>query len=341
MTRSPQAAGQLAACGSEQTRKEDPLSTQQRQLMQAGGRHGGLGRRLLTQWEFYLFLLPAVVYLLIFAYGPMYGLLIAFKDFKPFKGILGSDFVGLKHFNRFFGMSKFPQLIGNTVILSLYSLLAGFPLPIILALSLNASSAKRYARVIQTVTYAPHFVSTVIVVGMINILFSPSTGIIKNLLNYLGLIQGPLVTLMEESSFRHLYVWSGIWQNLGWSSIIYLGALSAVDTAMHEAAIIDGASKMQRVAYIDFPSILPTVITLLILNVGRVMNVGFEKVFLMQNSMNIGTSETIQTYIYKIGIKDGQYSLSAAIGMFNSVINFGLLIAVNALARRTGETSLW
>lgn len=300
-----------------------------------------LRRRMMAHWEFYLFLLPAVAYLLIFAYGPMYGLLIAFKDFKPFKGILGSDFVGLKYFIRFFNMSKFPELLGNTLILSFYSLIAGFPLPIILALSLNASSAKRYAKVIQTVTYAPHFVSTVIVVGMINILFSPSTGIIKNLLNALGLINGPLNTLLEAGSFRHLYVWSGVWQNLGWSSIVYLGALSAVDTAMHEAATIDGASKFQRVMYIDFPSILPTVITLLILSVGRIMNVGFEKVFLMQNSMNIGTSETISTYIYKIGIKDGQYSLSAAIGMFNSVVNFMMLILVNTVARRVGETSLW
>lgn len=297
--------------------------------------------RILSHWEYYLLLLPAVVYLLIFAYGPMYGLQIAFKDFKPSKGIFGSSFVGLKYFVRFFSMSKFPELLRNTLLLSFYSLLAGFPLPIILALSLNASSAKKYAKVIQTATYAPHFVSTVIVVGMINIFFSPSTGIIKNLLNHLGIIHGPLNTLLEEGSFRHLYVWSGVWQNMGWSSIVYLGALSSVDTSMHEAATIDGASRFQRVIYIDFPSILPTVITLLILNVGSIMNVGFEKVFLMQNSMNMKTSEIISTYIYKIGIKDGQYSFSAAIGMFNSVINFCMLICVNSIARRVSETSLW
>lgn len=297
--------------------------------------------RILMYWEYYLLLLPAIIYLLIFAYGPMYGLQIAFKDFKPYKGIHESDFVGLKYFIRFFSMSKFPELLRNTLVLSFYSLLAGFPLPIILALSLNASSAKRYAKVIQTVTYAPHFISTVIVVGMINIFFSPSTGIIKNLLNGLGIINGPLNTLMEEGSFRHLYVWSGVWQNMGWGSIVYLGALSSVDMAMHEAATIDGASRLQRVIYIDFPSILPTVITLLILNAGSLMNVGFEKVFLMQNSMNMKTSEIISTYIYKIGIKDGQYSLSAAIGMFNSVVNFSMLICVNAIARRFGETSLW
>lgn len=300
-----------------------------------------LSVRLLQQWEFYLFLAPAIIYLLVFAYGPMYGLLIAFKDFKPYKGILGSQFVGLKYFHRFFAMSKFSLLLRNTLSLSLYSLLAGFPLPIILALSLNASSAKRYAKVIQTATYAPHFVSTVVVVGIINILFSPSTGIVKSLLNALGLLDGPLMLLMQESSFPHLYVWSGVWQNLGWSSIVYLGALSAVDTSLHEAAEIDGASKLQRVRYIDFPSILPTVITLLILNVGRIMSVGFEKVFLMQNSMNTNTSEIISTYIYKIGIKDGQYSLAAAIGMFNSVINFVLLMVVNAISRRVSETSLW
>ena len=302
---------------------------------------GNLGKRILLNYELYLFLLPAVILLLLINYLPMYGISIAFKDFKPFKGILGSDWVGLKHFQRFFTMPMFTVIIKNTLVLSLYTLIAGFPLPILLALTLNSSPTKRLKKIVQTVTYAPHFISVVIIVGMLNIFFAPSMGIVRNLMYNAGLITGELRVLMDASRFPHLYVWSGVWQSIGWNSIIYLGALSSVDPSLHEAAIVDGANKMQRVIHIDLPSILPTVVILLILNAGSVMNVGFEKAFLMQNSFNLSHSEVINTYVYKIGIREGQYSLSSAIGLFNSVVNFIMLITVNQISKRIGQESLW
>lgn len=308
----------------------------------AGKREGSaLGKRILQSYELYIFLLPAIILLIIFNYMPMYGVLIAFKDFKSSLGIMGSPWVGLKYFERFFSMPMFTVILKNTLVLSFYSLLAGFPLPIVLALLLNSTPGNRLKKVVQTVTYAPHFISIVIIVGMINIFFSPSSGIIVNLLHGMGLMQGNLEVLMNAGSFPHLYVWSGVWQSIGWNSIIYLSALSSVDPSLHEAAIVDGASKFQRVMKIDFPSILPTVVILLILNSGSIMNVGFEKVFLMQNAFNPSTSEVISTYVYKIGIKEAQYSLSAAIGLFNSAVNFIMIMIVNQVSRRLGQGSLW
>ena len=292
-------------------------------------------------YQLYLFLVPGLILLLLFSYFPMYGILIAFKDFRPVDGIWGSQWVGLKYFERFFSMPMCGVIIKNTVVLSLYTLVAGFPLPILLALVLNSSPCTRLKKVVQTVTYAPHFISVVIIVAMINIFFSPSTGIIKNLLNMTGLLQGNLETLMDPSSFPHLYVWSGVWASIGWNSIIYLGALAGVDPALHEAATVDGASKFQRVLNVDLPAIIPTIVILLILNSGTLMNVGFEKAFLMQNAFNTSTSEIINTYVYNIGIKEGQYSLSTAIGLFNSVINFALIIIVNRISRKLGQDSLW
>ncbi|MDD4369348.1 MAG: ABC transporter permease subunit [Oscillospiraceae bacterium] len=311
--------------------------------LQAPGQSLSLGRRIIQFRELYLFLLPGVLLLILFNYLPLYGILIAFKDFKVKLGILGSPWSQpvLKYFNRLFSMPMFPVILRNTLLLSFYSLLAGFPLPIVLALLINSSPGKRYKKIVQTVTYAPHFISIVIIVGMINIFFSPSTGIIVNILHKLGLMSGNLEVLMTASAFPHLYVWSGVWQSIGWNSIIYLGALSGVDASLHEAAIVDGASKFQRVLHIDFPSILPTIVILMILNSGSIMNVGFEKVFLMQNSFNTSMSEVINTYVYKIGIKEAQYSLSAAIGLFNSVVNFIMIILVNQLSKRLDQGSLW
>jgi len=256
-------------------------------------------------------------------------------------GIMDSPWAGLKYFDRFFSMPMFTVILKNTLIISLYMLIAGFPLPIMLALALNSTTNQRLKKLVQTITYAPHFISIVVIVGMVNIFFAPSMGIIKNLLNAIGLLEGNLDVLMNASSFPHLYVWSGVWQGIGWSSIIYLGALASVDQSMHEAAIIDGASKLQRVLKIDLPSILPTIVILLILESGAIMNLGFEKTFLMQNAFNLSTSEIINTYVYKIGIKEGQYSLSAAIGLFNSGINFIMILLVNQISRRLGQESLW
>ena len=300
-----------------------------------------LSKRIMENWQLYILILPALVYLVIFAYGPMLGISIAFKDFKPHKGIFGSDWVGLKHFERFFAMNKFKLAFKNTITLSLYSLIAGFPLPIILAMLLNSCPYLRLKKTVQTVTYAPHFISMVVIVGMLRVFFSPTTGLIGHILRAMGLIDGPLMVLTDPGAFAHLYVWSGVWQGMGWSSIIYLGALTGVDPSLHESAVIDGANKLQRILHIDLPAITPTIVVLLVLNCGSIMNVGFEKVFLLQNSLNLSASETIAIYVYKVGIQDSQYSFSTAINLFNSVINFVLLIIVNSISRALGETALW
>lgn len=287
-------------------------------------------------WQLYLFLLPALFYMLLFQYIPMFGITIAFENYKPFKGILGSDWVGLKHFIRFFTMRKFGNVVGNTLRLSIYSLLAGFPLPILLALLLNACRRSKFKKVVQTVTYAPHFISVVVVVAMINVFFSPSYGFVRM---FVGSENVPML-LTDPNAFPHLYVWSEVWQSIGWNSIIYLGTLTGVDPQLHESALIDGANRLQRIVHIDLPAIMPTVVLLLILNCGRIMNVGFEKVFLMQNSMNITSSEILSTYIYKMGINDGQYSFSTVVGLFNSVVNFAMLLIINGIARLLGDNSL-
>lgn len=300
-----------------------------------------LGKRILRHWELYLFLVPAIVYIIVMNYGPMYGVLIAFQDYKPRKGMAGSDWVGLKHFIRLFTMANFGTYMKNTLTLSFYSLLAGFPLPILLALAMNSTKHRRYAKVVQTATYAPHFISMVVVVCMINVIFAPTTGIVSGLMNRLGIIDGALQTLMTADAFPHLYVWSGVWQSIGWDSIIYMGALSSVDDSLHEAALIDGATKWQRIVNIDIAMILPTIVTMLILRSGSILSVGFEKAFLMQNSLNLATSEVLSTYTYKMGISQGQYSFSSAMGLFNSVINFAMVMTVNFISKKVTETSLW
>ena len=233
------------------------------------------GRYWAENYQLYLMLLPVAIYMILFNYIPMGGLVIAFKNYKPFKGIFGSDWVGLKQFIRLFSMGKFHTVVKNTLTLSLYSLLAGFPLPILLALLLNSCGNQRLKKTVQTVTYAPHFISMVVIVAMINVFFSPSYGLLGNLLRTVGALSGSYMVLTSPAAFPHLYVWSGVWQSIGWNSIIYLSALTGVDPALHESAVIDGANKLQRIIYIDFPSILPTVVVLLIMNSGSIMNVGF------------------------------------------------------------------
>ena len=301
-----------------------------------------LARRLYLNWRLYVFLLLPVVYILIFAYYPMLGLQLAFKKFNISQGIWGSPWVGLANFRRFFQSYQFKRVIGNTLSLSLYGLVAGFPLPIIFALMLNAMRSDRYRRFIQTVTYIPHFISTVVIVGMILQLFNPRVG----LYGALGqLISGgmPPDILGRATAFSHLYVWSGIWQGLGWNAIVYLAALAAVEPELHEAAEIDGANRFQRVLHIDLQGILPTSIILLILRAGQIMNVGFEKAYLMQNNMNIAASEVISTYVYKVGLygATGDFAFGTAIGLFNSVINLLLLMIVNTASKRVSEQSLW
>lgn len=296
-------------------------------------------KKILKNIQLYVLILPTFLYFAIFHYGPMYGIQIAFKDFIPTKGIWGSPWVGLKHLQYFFNSHYFWIVLKNTVGLALYTMVAGFPIPIILALMLNEVKNARFKRTLQTVTYAPHFISMVVLVGMILAFLSPSSGIINTLIKYIG---GQPVSFMTKSDyFKHIYVWSGIWQNAGWSSIVYLAALSGVDTQLHEAAVIDGATRLERIWHINIPGILPTMVILLILNAGGIMSVGFEKVFLMQNPLNVEVSEVISTYVYKMGLQNAQYSFSSAVGLFNSLVNFIILVLVNSIAKRLNETSLW
>ena len=287
----------------------------------------------------YLLLLPAVLYALIFLYAPMGGVLIAFKDYSPTKGIFGSPWVGLKYFLRFFNSYNFGEIFYNTLSLSVYNLVAQFPIPIVFALLLNQMRHRRFKKVVQTVSYAPHFISMVVLVGMLNVFLSPSTGVVNALIKALG---GNAVYFLGKAElFRPVYVWSGVWQDTGRSAIIYIAALSGIEQELHEAAMVDGASKLQRTLYIDIPGIMPTAVIMLILNLGRIMSVGFEKAYLMQNTLNISASEIISTYVYKVGLLNAQFSLSTAIGLFNSVISCVLVVSVNYIARRYSDTSLW
>jgi len=302
------------------------------------GKQSRLFQRIAVNYDLYLFLLPAVLLFFCFHYIPIYGVQIAFKNFSPARGIWGSPWTGFNQFLRFFRSFKFSTVIGNTLYLSVYNLLIGFPFPIFLALIINSIKNKGYKRVFQTVTYMPYFISTVVLVSMVSLFLSPS-GIYGNLMKVLGLPVTNILTVPEV--FRHAYVWSGVWHGMGWGSIIYLAALSSVDPSLYEAATIDGANRWQQIIYIDLPSILPTAIILLILNAGHILSVGFEKVFLMQNSVNLGASEVISTYVYKVGIQSTQYSFAAAVGLFNNIINFIVLVLVNRAAKKLSETSLW
>ena len=289
-------------------------------------------------WLLYVLVLPCFLYILIFHYFPLYGIQMAFKDFSAYEGIWGSPWVGMKHFTRFFESVQFWSLIKNTLILSLYQLIASFPIPIVLALMLNYTSLGRIKRFVQTLTYAPHLISTVVIVGML-IAFTSSTGVFNQILGLFGV--EPILFMGQSSMFRSIYVWSDVWQNTGWNAIIYIAVLTSVNQELHEAALVDGASILRRIWHIDLVALMPTIMILLIMNLGSVMNLGFEKAFLMQNDMNLETSEIISTYVYKIGIQSAQYSYATAIGLFNNVINFVLLVVVNRGARAVSGTSLW
>lgn len=289
-------------------------------------------------WQIYIFLLPMFIYFFIFHYIPMYGVQIAFKEFYASRGITGSPWVWFEHFERFFNSYYFWRLLKNTIILNAYQLLL-FPLPILFALSLNELRNGKFKRWSQTLTYAPHFISVVVIVGMLFAFLDPNTGIVNHALKALG--QKPIQFMQSPDWFRHIYVWSGQWQSLGWSTIIYLAALAGINPELHEAAEVDGATRLQRIFRINVPGILPTIVVLFILNMGMFMQIGFEKVLLMQNNLNSETSDIIQTFVYETGILEGQYSFAAAIGLFESAINVVLLITVNQIARRVGDNSLW
>ncbi len=291
------------------------------------------------EWQLWLFVLPVVVFFLIFHYAPMYGLVIAFKRYSITRGIMESPWVGLMYFKRFFNSTMFWTLLRNTLVLSFYQLLVSFPFPIILALILNHTRREKLKKLTQTVTYAPHFISLVVLTGMLYLFLSPSTGIINVILKKLGM---PSVYFMgSENWFRHLFVFSHVWQHTGYQAIIFLAALTAVDPTQYEAATIDGATKLQKIWYIDLPAIMPTVVTVLLLQVGRMMNVDTQKALLMQTATNLSTSEIIGTYVYKIGLVDAQFSYSTAINLFQTIVNLLILVFVNQVSKRLTSESLW
>ena len=297
-----------------------------------------LWKKMWKYRQIYLLLLPALVYVVVFDYIPMYGVQIAFKNYKGVLGIWGSPWVGFKHFIDFFEGYYFWRLLRNTLTLSLYSLLVGFPIPIIVALILN-ETAPKFKKMAQTILYAPHFISTVVLCGMIVTMFSKESGVVNTLMEMLGMER--VYFMGEPGAFRHLYTWSGVWQGMGWNAIIYIAALSAVDPSLHEAASIDGASRMQRIMHINIPTIMPTIIITLILRVGQLASVGYEKAYLLQTSLNTEVSEIISTYVYKRGIIDANYSFSTAVGLSNNIINIVLILVANQISKRVSETSLF
>jgi putative aldouronate transport system permease protein len=292
-------------------------------------------------WRLYAMLALPALYIIVFKYWPMYGIQIAFRNFNPIDGISGSPWVGLAHFERFVTSYSFRQVIGNTLLLSAYSLAAGFPLPIILALALSYTGRAWFRRTVQMTGYAPFFISMVVMVGIILVMLDPRFGPINQFLGLFGF--GPVDFMGNAGYFRHVYVWSGVWQYVGFSCIIYLAALTSVDPTLHEAAIIDGANKLQRIRDIDLPTIMPVAVVLLILEMGAVLSVGFEKALLLQNPINLPVSEVIDTYVYHVGLAGQlpQFSYAAAIGLFQSVIAMILIVAVNQIAKKVSGASLW
>ena len=301
----------------------------------------GTWKRISRNWGLYLLLLPSLVLLILFAYKPMYGVVIAFKNYKNSLGILGSPWAEplFKNFQRFFNSYQCEATIRNTLRLSLYSLAVGFPIPIILALMINQITAMRFRRTFQTILYLPHFISTVVMVGLLLIWLSPSSGLVGAFYRLLGKDAPNVMT--SASGFPSIYVWSDVWQHSGWDSIVFLAALSSIDPTLYEAATVDGATRWQKMRYIDLPLLMSTACIMLILRAGNLMNVGFEKVFLMQNDLNMSTSEIIATYVYKMGLRNSQYAGSTAVNLFNNLVNFGLLLLVNCVTRKLGETSLF
>ncbi len=299
---------------------------------------GNIWHRVYSDRALYLLLLPSFIIMFIFTYLPMYGVVIAFKDFTPAKGIMGSSWAGLKYFKQYFNSFQFWPTIKNTLLLSIYSIVVTFPLPIVLALICNQMRTGKFKKIFQVSTYLPHFISTVVMCGMIILFLSPSSGVIAKLLSLIG-IQMPNV-MGSAGAFPSVYVWTEVWQHLGWDSILYIAALAAIDPSLYEAATMDGASKWQKMLKIDIPLLMPTATVMFILRMGSVMNVGFEKVYLLQNNLNTASSEIISTYVYKMGLVSSQYSLSSAIGLFNNLINLVLLVTVNYISKKMSDTSL-
>lgn len=314
---------------SKSVEKTSKSSALQRAISRSWRRH----------WQLYLLILPPIAYFIIFKYVPMVNAVLAFKDYNVIKGIWGSPWAGTKYFELLFQNPAFITLIKNTLYISFYSLIVGFPIPILLALALNEIKNIRFKKIVQMVTYAPYFISTVVMVSIIMLFLSPRLGIVNTIAGALGF--EAVNFLGEPGLFRSIYVFSDVWQGMGYSAVIYLAALAGVDPSLYEAAKVDGANRMQKIINVDLPGLLPAAVIILILSVGNIMAVGFEKIYLLQNPLNLSASEIISTYVYKIGLLNANYSFATAVGLFNSVINLVLLLIVNAVAKRLSNTSLW
>ena len=303
-----------------------------------------MGRKILSvlkkDWQLWIMILPAIVYIIIFCYGPMYGIQLAFRKYDFSKGLTGGDWVGFKYFIQYFESPMFWTTLRNTFIISFFTLICGFPAPILLALVVNSLRQQKLKKVVQTAVYMPYFISTVVMVAILQILLSPSTGVVSGLLKSMHLIPPSINLLGTPSAFVPVYVLSGIWQSAGWNSIIFIAALSSVDGQLYDAAKVDGANRWQQVIHVELPALVPTIVILLIMNMGRVLSVGFEKVFLMQNDMTLPVSEVISTYVFNVGVQSGQFSFGSAVGLFNTVINFAFLMIANMVSKKAADISL-
>ena len=303
-----------------------------------------MGRKILSglkkDWQLWAMILPALAYIIIFCYVPMYGIQLAFRKYDFSKGLTGGDWVGFKYFIQYFESPMFWTTLRNTFVISFFTLVCGFPAPILLALVVNSLRQKKLRRVVQTAVYMPYFISTVVMVAILQILLSPSTGVVSNLLKSLHIIPQSINLLGTPSAFVPVYVLSGIWQSAGWNSIIFIAALASVDGQLYDAAKVDGANRWQQVIHVELPAIVPTIVILLIMNMGRVLSVGFEKEFLMQNDLNLSVSEVISTYVFNIGVQSGQFSFGSAVGLFNTVINFAFLMIANMVSKKAADISL-
>lgn len=303
-----------------------------------------MGRKIMSvlkkDWQLWVMILPALAYIIIFCYGPMYGIQLAFRKYDFSKGLTGGDWVGFKYFLQYFESPMFWTTLRNTFVISFFTLVCGFPAPILLALVVNSLRQQKLRRVVQTAVYMPYFISTVVMVAILQILLSPSTGVVSGLLKNMHLIPQSINLLGTPGAFVPVYVLSGIWQSAGWNSIIFIAALSSVDGQLYDAAKVDGANRWQQVIHVELPALVPTIVILLIMNMGRVLSVGFEKIFLMQNDMNLPVSEVISTYVFNVGVQSGQFSFGSAVGLFNTVINFAFLMIANIVSKKAADISL-
>lgn len=296
-------------------------------------------KQMRKHWQFYLLIALPLIYIIIFCYVPMPGVLMAFERYSPQKGLIGSEWVGLQHFQQFLSSPSSLRIIWNTLRIGLYSLIAGFPIPIILAVAINEVGNKKFKKSVQMITYAPYFISTVVLVGILSQITDPRLGVVNKIIEMFG---GEAINFMgNPAMFDHLYVWSGIWQGVGYSAVIYIAALAGVSKELQEAAIVDGASRWKRIWHVDLACIRPQIIIMLIFNVGNVLNIGYEKIYLMQNDLNIQRSEVISTFVYKVGLVNADYGFSTAVGLFNAIISIILLTVTNMIAKKVSDTSIW